>query len=192
MKPALVLSATAVWLAVAAFDAWSARRASATTGIEFLYLPLGLAMGFRWDLAPVAARERLRTLFLASRLFALEVSADRVTFRRDRPSPWFGALWRRAPPNVYAGSYVVEPAAGGSRLLVRFSTVPVTGWTLAAIALVGAGFAALYAMGERGPSLWLATGALLLAVRSAHHAAERAVGMGLLRQLGVTSPGASV
>lgn len=166
--------------------AWIARAQRQGVGVGFVDLPLGLAVSLRLDLPPVAARERLRSAFLKTGAFSVVPGeGGRFAFRQGTgPSPWLGDLWRPAQPQVFIGSFVAERAEpSGSQLLIRFSTVPIAGWTLIALAAVIAYLVAQFASHQRGPWFWLSAFALLFAVRAAYRAEIRRVAWQLLALL---------
>ncbi len=188
MSPLLAAPALGLWLFAFARYVWAARPRRDRLRIGFLDLPLGLALTFHLELPPVAARERLRSALLRSGVFSVvPEEGGRVAFRQgSRASPWFGELWRPTQPQVFVGSYVTERSEpSGSRLLIRFSTVPVVGWALLAATTGFAYLLVLFIDHQRGIWFWLAALALLLAVRSFYQAEARRIGWHLLALLGV-------
>ncbi|MHB8418369.1 MAG: hypothetical protein ACYDCL_09860 [Myxococcales bacterium] len=183
-----VLSLPALLLAALAFARYVriSRPPRGGPSVSFLDLPLGLAVSLRLDQPAVAVREKTRSAFLRSGLFRVEAAeGGRMSFRRsDGPSPWLGELWGSGCPAVYVGSFVAEPAEpSGSQLLLRFSTVPVVGWALVGLAAAAVLALAAHLAGDRGLWFWVATAALLLAVRASYQAEARKVAWRLLELL---------
>ncbi len=193
MPPLVAAPAFLLWLLAYIRYAWIARRQRAGAGVGFVDLPLGLAVSLHVELPPVAARERLRSTLLDNGAFSVAAEeGGRMTFRQgNRPSPWFGDLWRPVQPQVFVGSYVAERAEpSGSQLLIRFSTVPIAGWTLIALAAAAAYLVVQFASHQRGPWFWLSALALLLGVRSLYQAETRRVAWQLLELLELREPAA--
>lgn len=186
MSPLVFAPALLLWLLGTARYFWIARRQPEGAPVTFLDLPLGLAISLHLELPPVAARERLRSAFLKAGSFSVvPQEGRRVAFRQgSRPSPWFGNLWRPDQPQVFVGSYVAERAEpSGSQLLIRFSTVPLAGWTLVTLAAVASYLSLQFVDHHRGPWFWLSAFALVLAVRAGYQAETRRVAWQLIALL---------
>jgi hypothetical protein len=191
VSPLVAAPAFLLCLVAYARYAWIARRQRRSPGVGIVDLPLGLAVSLRLDVPPVAARERVRSAFLKTGAFTvIPGEGGRLAFRQGtRASPWFGDLRRPAQPQVFVGSFVAERAEpSGSLLLIRFSTVPIAGWTLVALAAVTAYLVAQFASDHRGPWFWLSAFALLLAVRAAYRAEVRRIAWQLLALLEIREP----
>lgn len=192
MSLPLALAALALWALATFAYVRSARPRPGWPAVAFLDLPLGLSVDARLELSAVAARERARSALLRSNVFRAEVGAGgRVSFRQgNRPSPWLGAL-RSSPPPIFVGSFVTEPVEpSGSRLLVRFSTVPVAGWALLGLLAVAVVLVAAWLEGWRGLWFWVAAAALVLAVRAVYQAEARRLGWQVVALLGFGPQGA--
>lgn len=175
----------ALWIAAVLRFRWVARQGR-ESGIQvgFLDLPLGLAASFPWHLPSVVVRERLRGALLGKFGFAVTARGEELEFRSETRSPWFGVLWSAGTLPVYAGSMQARPEEGGGcRVVLRFSTVPLAGWSLLASAILLFPLAVALLEGGHGAWLWIAAVASLLAVRSAYQAEARRLCYRLLERL---------